>query len=92
MTKIRDSRQFNTPTTLEQLRAMNDLELYDLREDPEEMKNLAYDFDRNKDLIAMMNTKLNALIAREIGVDDGSFLPLKNFIDWNTAGPGAINI
>jgi arylsulfatase A-like enzyme len=85
-------RQFNTPATLDQLTAMNDLELYDLREDPEEMRNLAYEFDKNKDLIATMNAKLNALIAREIGTDDGSFLPLKDFIDWNKAGPAAINI
>jgi arylsulfatase A-like enzyme len=85
-------RQFNTPVTLEQLMAMNDLELYDLREDPEEMKNLAYDFEKNKDLIAMMNAKLNALIAREIGADDGSFLPLKNWINWDKAGPASINI
>jgi len=85
-------RQFNTPTTFEQLTAMNDLELYDLIEDPEEMKNLAHDFDINKDLIAMMNAKLNALIAREIGIDDGSFLPLKDWIDWDKAKPGVINI
>ena len=25
------------------------------------------------------------LIANEIGVDDGSFLPFKDFIDWDTA-------
>jgi hypothetical protein len=37
--------------------------------------NLAYDFDANRDLIASMNTK-STLIANEIGVDDGSFLPL----------------
>jgi hypothetical protein len=39
-----------------------------------------------------MNVKLNALIAREIGVDDGSFLPLKEWIDWDNAGPGAVNL
>jgi arylsulfatase A-like enzyme len=85
-------RQFNTPTTLAQLTAMNDLELYDLVEDPGEMKNLAHDFEKNKELIAAMNAKLNALIAREIGVDDGSFLPLKEWIDWDNAGPGAVNL
>ena len=40
-----------------------------------------------------MNAKLNALIAREIGVDDGSFMPLKDWINWNDAKPGtALNI
>ena len=85
-------RGFNTPTTLEALRAANDLELYDLQNDPEEMINLAHDFDRHRDLIAAMNAKLNALIAREIGVDDGSFMDLKGWIDWNKTGPEAINI
>jgi arylsulfatase A-like enzyme len=84
--------QFNTPTTLEELRAKNDLELYDLRADPDEVVNLAYDFDANRDLIAAMNAKLNALIANEIGVDDGSFLPLKDWIDWDKAGPANINL
>ena len=78
-------RAFNTPTTLDDLRAKNDLELYDLRNDPDEVTNLAFDFDANRDLIASMNTKLNALIAAEIGVDDGSFLPFKDFVDWDTA-------
>ena len=85
-------RQFNTPTTLDELRAKNDLELYDLRADPDEVVNLAYDFDANRDLIAAMNAKLNALIAGEIGVDDGSFLPLKDWIDWDKAGPASINL
>ena len=85
-------RGFNTPATLDQLKAMNDLELYDLNNDPDEIVNLAYDFERNRDLIATMNAKLNALIAREIGVDDGSFMPLKGWIDWSKAGPAAINI
>ncbi len=85
-------RGFNTPATLDELKAMNDLELYDLSSDPDEIVNLAHDFERNRDLIATMNTKLNALIAREIGVDDGSFMPLKGWIDWSKAGPAAINI
>ena len=58
-------RGFNTPTTLDALRANNDLELYDLRNDPDELVNLAADFDANRDLIATMNAKLNALIAAE---------------------------
>ena len=85
-------RDFNTPATLEELRARNDLELYDLARDPDEMVNLAHDFARNRDLIAAMNAKLNALIAREIGPDEGSFLPLKGWIDWDKTGPAAVNI
>ena len=54
--------------------------------------NLAYDFDRNRDLIATMNAKMNALIAAEIGVDDGSFMPFKDFVDWGKAGPASVNI
>jgi arylsulfatase A-like enzyme len=85
-------RQFNTPTNLDQLRALNDLELYDLSADPDEVVNLAYDFDANRELIAAMNAKLNALIAAEIGVDDGSFLPLKDWIDWDKAAPAGVNL
>ena len=85
-------RQFNTPRTLEQLTAMNDLELYDLQADPEEMINLAHDVEKNKALIAAMNAKLNALIEREIGVDDGSFLPLTEWINWDGFRSGAVNI
>ena len=85
-------RGFNTPTTLAELRAKNDLELYDLRNDPDEVVNLAYNFDANRDLIAAMNAKLNALIAAEIGVDDGRFLPFKDFVDWGKATPASVNL
>ena len=85
-------RGFNTPATLDELRAKNDLELYDLQADPSEVMNLAHDFDGNRDLIARMNAKLNALIAAEIGVDDGSFLPFKDFIDWDKATPASVNL
>ncbi len=86
-------RGFNTPTTLDELRRANDLELYDLANDPEEVVNLAHDFDANRALIARMNDRLNALIAREIGVDDGAFLPLRDFIDWGrSATRSSINL
>ncbi len=85
-------RNFNTPSTLEELRAHNDLELYDLANDPDEIVNLAHDFERNRDLIARMNAKLNALIEREIGTDDGRFMHLDSWIDWKDATPAAINI
>ena len=85
-------RGFNTPRSLDELRAKNDLELYDLQADREEVVNLAYDFDRHRDLIGRMSDKLNALIAAEIGVDDGSFLPFTDFIDWGPAAKAGMNL
>ncbi len=69
---------FNTPTTFEELTKKNDLELYDLQNDPDETNNLAMDTKANGDLIMSMNAKLNGRIAQEVGVDDGSFLPIRN--------------
>ncbi|MEI6186703.1 MAG: sulfatase/phosphatase domain-containing protein, partial [Dehalococcoidia bacterium] len=63
---------FNTPKTLEELYANNDVELYDLTKDPGELKNLAADKETNAVLIMELNTLLNELIAKEIGTDDGS--------------------
>ena len=68
---------FNTPTTYEDLIAHNDLELYDLQEDPEEVDNLAPG-KANGDLIMAMNAKLNERIAEEVGDDDGRFLPIRD--------------
>jgi len=69
---------FNTPTTFESLIANNDLELFDLQNDPGEMNNLAMNPKKNADLIMAMNKLTNELIAQEVGVDDGSFLPIRN--------------
>ncbi len=69
---------FNTPTTYESLTAKNDLELYDLQEDAEEVHNLAADPKANRDLVMAMNAKLNSRIADEVGDDNGSFLPIRN--------------
>ena len=69
---------FNTPTTLEALLANNDLEVYDLLNDPSETKNLAIYPQVNKALILELNNSMNQLIAEEVGVDDGSFLPIRN--------------
>jgi arylsulfatase A-like enzyme len=69
---------FNTPTTMEEMLAKNDLELFDLQNDPNEMNNLAMDTKKNGDLIMAMNKIMNERIAQEVGVDDGSFLPIRN--------------
>jgi arylsulfatase len=64
---------YNLPKSVEELLANNDVALYDLQNDPEEMNNLAnpenpgYD----KELLASINDKLNALIVDEIGDDQG---------------------
>ena len=62
---------FNTPTTLEELFAHNDVQLFDLAADPDEMVNLAADPDANAELILRMNDLLNETIRQEIGADDG---------------------
>ena len=67
---------FNTPTTLEELFAHNDVQLFDLAADPEEMVNLAADPEANAELILQMNDLLNETIRREIGVDDGMHVKL----------------
>jgi arylsulfatase A-like enzyme len=66
---------FNTPTTLEQILHDNDIQLFDLNNDPLEERNLAVDPEKNKDLILRMNALLNELMAKEVGTNDGSFLP-----------------
>jgi arylsulfatase A-like enzyme len=67
--------QFNTPTTLEQILGYNDIELFDLKNDPNETQNLAVEAYRNKATILRMNALLNDLISREVGINDGRFLP-----------------
>jgi len=53
----------------------NDIELFDLKNDPDERKNLAVEPEKYKATILRMNTLLNDLISREVGQNDGSFLP-----------------
>jgi arylsulfatase len=67
--------QHNRPVTMEEIRALNDVELYDLEADPSEMKNLAVDVDANGDLMLAMNQKLANSIEYEVGSDEGEFLP-----------------
>ena len=56
-------------------------ELFDLENDPHEMKNLALDKTKQDDLLAM-NDKLNRLIDSEVGKDDGSHLPDIDGVNW----------
>ena len=69
---------FNTPGSLETLFAANDVEIYDLREDPEETNNLAIDPKRNGELIIALNQEANRRIAEEVGDDNGDFLPIRD--------------
>ena len=64
--------KFNTPADYEALWADNDVEL--LMCGTDETENLAWpkDNNANQQLVELMNQKLNALIQREIGTDDGS--------------------
>lgn len=70
--------RFNTPNSLEALFEMNDVEVYDLRDDPDEMTNLARDPKRNGDLIHALNQEANRRIAEEVGEDNGHFLPIRD--------------
>ena len=72
----------NRPTTMEELYKWNDVELFDLSADPDEMVNLAAEQTKNSELILRMNTKLEALIKAEIGIDDGRELPDIPFVTW----------
>jgi arylsulfatase len=66
---------FNAPKTLDQLFKHNDVQLFDRKADPDEMNNLALDREKNGETILRMNALLNDLMAREVGVNDGKFLP-----------------
>jgi len=66
---------FNTPETMQALLANNEIELFDLQADPDEVNNLGAEPEVYNDLIMQMNALLNRMIAREVGVNDGSFLP-----------------
>jgi len=68
-------KQHNRPETLKQILTFNDIELFDLQEDPFEMRNLAVEPEQYKSLILEVNEKLNALVDAEIGEDIGQMLP-----------------
>ncbi len=53
----------------------SDVQLFDLKDDPQETNSLALDTQKNGDLILRVNALRNELMASEIGKNDGSFLP-----------------
>jgi arylsulfatase len=66
---------FNAPKTLEQIFKYNDVQLFDLKNDPDEVHNLALDREKHGKTILRLNALLNDLMAKEVGVNDGKFLP-----------------
>ena len=74
-TRYFSPKQHNRPTTLDELFALNDVELFDTQSDPHEMHNLALDRVKNAELLLAMNAKLNSLIDSEVGEDVGQMLP-----------------
>jgi arylsulfatase len=74
--------QHNAPRTIEEILGVNDVELFDLDSDPNEMDNLVVDARKNADLMLAMSAKLNTLIEQEVGEDDGRFLPVGDEVDW----------
>jgi arylsulfatase A-like enzyme len=68
-------KQHNKPTTIEELYALNDVELFDREQDPHELTNLAVAGGRDRELVLALNDKLNRLIEAEVGEDRGQMLP-----------------
>jgi arylsulfatase len=74
-TRYFSPKQHNRPESIEELFALNDVELFDLQDDPNEVNNLALDPNKHAELLAAMNAKLNKLIDAEVGEDNGQMLP-----------------
>lgn len=63
---------FNTPQTMEEIFRNNDVQLFDLQNDPDEVHNLALAPEQNRDTILRMNGLLNDLMSKEVGPYNGS--------------------
>lgn len=72
----------NSPTSLEDLYSTNDVELFDLQSDADEMANLTAEKEANAELVLAMSDKLEAAIKAEIGVDTGREMPDLKGIAW----------
>lgn len=70
----------HTPADMQTLMAHNDLELYDLQNDPDELINLANKPEEHRQLIEALNARVNDLVALEVGVDDGREHPGPSFL------------
>jgi arylsulfatase A-like enzyme len=73
--------QHNKPGNLDDLRKLNDLELYDTLADPTELVNIAGRQEAEAELLRM-STLTNRLMDDEIGPDDVPELPGPSFL-WN---------
>jgi len=63
------------PDTWETLVSRNELELYDTRDDPDELVNLAADPEAHRDLLLALARRTNELVAQEVGADTGAEYP-----------------
>jgi len=75
------------PTTLNELYALNDVELFDLETDPQEDVNLAARLGDNDALVLAMNARLNARMDAEYGPDDGREMPEVEGLNWAIERP-----
>ena len=75
--------EHHRPETIADLTDRNDLELFDLENDPNETTNLAEDPTQVPDLILKMNSLLNRTLDEEVGTDDGSSLPTGTETPWH---------
>jgi arylsulfatase len=82
-------RQHHRPDSLEALLKLNDVELFDLRADPHELRNLALDPKKHGDLMMAMNATLNKLLDAEVGEDAGQML--SGSIDAGWVATPAVN-
>jgi arylsulfatase len=76
-------RQHNRPETLEEILEYNEIELFDLENDPGENHNSTVEPGKHQALIEEMNAKMNAIIEAEIGEDIGQTLPDADEADWH---------
>jgi hypothetical protein len=81
-------KQHNQPRTLEDIFELNDVELFDLEADPDEMQNLATEPKKHGDLLPAMNDKMSrrngySSLKAKTGSDDHESPPVAGWrIPW----------